>query len=129
MSNDDPIQWRSPLACYPSDIDAQIRLLEKYKRSKWDIIGRLPDRLATKVLLHLKLPDVGRLRLVSPSPASQLISRFASDTPRYVGYPNIGDGAVGTWKGETGMERRAWRISLMLPSACGASAYRTGTGR
>lgn len=52
-------------ACDPSDIDGQIALLEKYKRSKLDILGRLPEHLASLVLYDLSLRDALSIRLVS----------------------------------------------------------------
>lgn len=52
-------------ACHPSDIDAQIKLLKKYKTSKLDILGRLPDALASRVLAELKVSEVLDMRLVS----------------------------------------------------------------
>lgn len=52
-------------ACDPSDIDGQITLLEKYKRSKLDILGRLPGHLASRVLYDLPVRDILSARLVS----------------------------------------------------------------
>lgn len=42
-------------ACIPGDISAQIRLLEKYQKSSFDILGTLPSHLATKCLIHLPI--------------------------------------------------------------------------
>lgn len=52
------------IACDPSDIDAQIVLLEKYKRTRFDILGRLTPELAVQVMLNLQLNDILNLRLV-----------------------------------------------------------------
>jgi hypothetical protein len=52
-------------ACRPSDIDGQIALLEKYKRTRFDILGNLDDGLASKVLEHISIPDLLGLRLAS----------------------------------------------------------------
>jgi len=52
------------LACQPSDIDAQIALLEKYQRSRLDILGRLPNCLAQRIMLEFEVPQLLRLRLV-----------------------------------------------------------------
>jgi hypothetical protein len=52
-------------ACDPSDIDGQIALLEKYKRSKLDILGRLHGHLASRVLYDLTVRDILSARLVS----------------------------------------------------------------
>jgi len=64
-----PLQRRhcgSCLACDPSDIDAQIAALERYKRSRFDILGRLGPKLAVAVMANLQLDDVLNLRLVGP---------------------------------------------------------------
>lgn len=53
------------VACHPSDIDAQIKILERCKRSKMDILCRLPDHIATRVLVEVDIPDVLVLRSVS----------------------------------------------------------------
>ncbi|WWD16533.1 hypothetical protein CI109_100960 [Kwoniella shandongensis] len=52
-------------ACHPSDIDAQIAILEKYRRSRHDLLGRLDEKLAMKVLNMLGVEQVLNLRLVS----------------------------------------------------------------
>jgi pyrimidine and pyridine-specific 5'-nucleotidase len=53
-------------ACDPSDIDAQIAALEKYKRTRFDILGRLGRKLAVVVMGNLQLDDILNLRLVRP---------------------------------------------------------------
>jgi pyrimidine and pyridine-specific 5'-nucleotidase len=53
-------------ACDPSDIDAQIAALEKYKRTRFDILGRLGPKLAVGVMGNLQLDDILNLRLVRP---------------------------------------------------------------
>lgn len=52
------------LACQASDIDAQIALLQKYKRSRLDILGRLPNCLAQRIMLGFEVPQMLRLKLV-----------------------------------------------------------------
>jgi hypothetical protein len=52
-------------ACRPSDIDGEIALLEKYKRTRFDILGNLDVGLASKVLEHVGIPDLLGLRLAS----------------------------------------------------------------
>ncbi|KAL7419628.1 E1 ubiquitin-activating protein [Cryptotrichosporon argae] len=51
-------------ACHPSDISAQIVLLEKYRRTSYDILGQLDDDSALNVLSFLDINDVLGLRLV-----------------------------------------------------------------
>jgi len=53
-------------ACDPSDIDAQIAALEKYKRTRFDILGRLGPMLAVVVMGNLDVNDILNLRLVRP---------------------------------------------------------------
>ena len=53
-------------ACDPSDITAQIAALEKYKRSRSDILGRIGARLAVQVMGNLGVDDILSLRLASP---------------------------------------------------------------
>lgn len=70
-----PFQRRhcgSCLACDPSDIDAQIAALMRYKRSRFDILGRLGPELAVAVMANLQLDDVLNLRLVRPLCKSSL---------------------------------------------------------
>lgn len=55
----------SVTACNPSDVAAQIALLEKYKRTRFDILGRLETDLAILVMSRLAVPDILNLRLVS----------------------------------------------------------------
>jgi pyrimidine and pyridine-specific 5'-nucleotidase len=54
------------LACDPSDIDAQIAALEKYKRTRFDILGKLEPKLAVLVMGNLHVDDILNLRLVRP---------------------------------------------------------------
>ena len=53
-------------ACDPSDIDAQIAALEKYKRTRFDILGKLEPKLAVLVMGNLDVNDILNLRLVRP---------------------------------------------------------------
>ena len=53
-------------ACDPSDITAQIVALEKYKRSRFDILDRIGPKLAVQVMGNLGVDDILNLRLASP---------------------------------------------------------------
>jgi hypothetical protein len=52
-------------ACNPSDIEAQMAMMQKYRRSRLDIVGRIGDELALRILGLLDVPEVLSLRLVS----------------------------------------------------------------
>ncbi|ORX33682.1 WD40-repeat-containing domain protein [Kockovaella imperatae] len=52
-------------SCHPSDVDAQIALLQKYKKSTGDILGRLGDNVSARILSYLDLSDIMHIRLVS----------------------------------------------------------------
>ncbi|OCF37122.1 hypothetical protein I316_01027 [Kwoniella heveanensis BCC8398] len=52
-------------ACHPSDINAQIEILEKYKRSRYDILSRLDENISIKILSLLEVTDILRLRTIS----------------------------------------------------------------
>jgi hypothetical protein len=52
-------------ACNPGDIDAQMTMLQKYRRSRFDIVGRVGDELALRILGLLDAPEVLSLPLVS----------------------------------------------------------------
>ncbi|WOO85227.1 putative E3 ubiquitin ligase complex SCF subunit scon-2 [Vanrija pseudolonga] len=52
-------------ACKPSDIQAQIEMLERVMGSRTGVLGRLDDKLSEHVMKFLDLQEVLRLRLVS----------------------------------------------------------------
>lgn len=52
-------------ACNPGDIEAQMAMLQKYRRSRFDIVGRVGDELAARILGLLDVNEVLSLRLVS----------------------------------------------------------------
>ncbi|WRT65681.1 uncharacterized protein IL334_002626 [Kwoniella shivajii] len=52
-------------SCHPSDISAQIALLEKYRRSRFDILSRLDEGILVDVLGLLEVEDILQLRKVS----------------------------------------------------------------
>ncbi|WVF68610.1 hypothetical protein IAT40_003380 [Kwoniella sp. CBS 6097] len=52
-------------ACHPSDINAQIDVLEKYRRSRFDIFSRLDEGISIKILSLLEVADILNLRVVS----------------------------------------------------------------
>jgi hypothetical protein len=52
-------------ACNPSDIEAQMAMLQKYRRSRFDIVGRVGDELAVRIVGLLDVSEVLSLRLVS----------------------------------------------------------------
>ncbi|KZT55534.1 hypothetical protein CALCODRAFT_518713 [Calocera cornea HHB12733] len=45
-------------SCLPGDISAMIRLLDKYLKSTFDVLGNLPEELAVLVLTHLSVPEL-----------------------------------------------------------------------
>jgi hypothetical protein len=53
------------LVCNPSDIDAQIAILQRFKRRRMDILMKLPADLSVKVLSLLDIPTIMSVRLVS----------------------------------------------------------------
>ncbi|WVQ83632.1 hypothetical protein IAT38_005773 [Cryptococcus sp. DSM 104549] len=54
-------------ACHPSDINTQIAILEKYRRSRYDILNRLPEPLVLRILSLLDVKDILNLRVVAKS--------------------------------------------------------------
>ncbi|WWC87868.1 uncharacterized protein L201_002766 [Kwoniella dendrophila CBS 6074] len=52
-------------ACYPSDINSQIIILEKYKKSRFDILSRVDEPVLVNILSLLDHKDILRLRTVS----------------------------------------------------------------
>jgi len=52
-------------ACHPSDLTAQITVLENCRKSRFDILGRLDRPLGVKILSYLDPPDIMTLRRVS----------------------------------------------------------------
>ncbi|OCF74968.1 hypothetical protein I204_03815 [Kwoniella mangroviensis CBS 8886] len=52
-------------ACHPSDINAQIAILEKYRRSRFDILSRTDEALQVRILGLLDVKDILTLRTVS----------------------------------------------------------------
>ncbi|RXK40396.1 hypothetical protein M231_02229 [Tremella mesenterica] len=67
MNKDDRIHLLGVIVegCHPSDVNAQIALLEKYRRSRLDILGRVGDDLAVKILSLLDIKDLLTFRSVS----------------------------------------------------------------
>lgn len=53
-------------ACRPSDIQAQIDLLEEYKNLRTGVLGRLSDEHVLNVMRYLDRRDILGMRLVSP---------------------------------------------------------------
>ncbi|PVF92570.1 hypothetical protein CPB86DRAFT_717233 [Serendipita vermifera] len=51
--------------CLPGDISEQIRLLEKYRASTFDIIGSLPQKVALLILQYLTVPQLLNVETVS----------------------------------------------------------------
>ena len=45
-------------AMLPTDISEQIRLLEKYVRSSFDVVGLLPKDLGVRIFRELSVSDV-----------------------------------------------------------------------
>ncbi|WVQ96144.1 hypothetical protein IAU59_003247 [Kwoniella sp. CBS 9459] len=52
-------------ACHPSDINAQIEILEKYRRSRYDILSRLDEGISVQILSLLEVTDILNLRTVA----------------------------------------------------------------
>ncbi|WVW80126.1 hypothetical protein I302_102101 [Kwoniella bestiolae CBS 10118] len=52
-------------ACHPSDINAQIAILEKYRRSRFDILSRTEEALQVRILGLLDVKDILKLRTIS----------------------------------------------------------------
>lgn len=52
------------LGCHPSDIASQIVILQRYRRSRFDVLGNLGDTIASGVLLYLDLNSLLSLRQV-----------------------------------------------------------------
>lgn len=53
------------IACRPSDIQAQIELLELYKESRTGVLGRLDDDLCERVVEFLDRKEILGIRLVA----------------------------------------------------------------
>jgi F-box-like len=53
------------VACLPGDISNQIRLLEQYAKSTFDILGHLPSQVAVQVLAYLTIPELLGIETVS----------------------------------------------------------------
>lgn len=51
--------------CMPGDISEQIRLLEKYRRSTFDIVTNLPPDIAVLVLRYFSVPELLSIEVVS----------------------------------------------------------------
>jgi hypothetical protein len=49
----------------PSDISEQIRLLEKYARLAFDIVGTLPTELGVRIMAELSVHELLKASLVS----------------------------------------------------------------
>jgi hypothetical protein len=60
-------------ACDPSDVATQIETLERYRRSRIDILSRVPGKIAGQILSELDLGDIMTLRLVSLSVTMRLM--------------------------------------------------------
>jgi len=52
-------------ACLPGDISNQIRLLEQYAKSTFDILGHLPPQVAVQVIEYLTVPELLGIETVS----------------------------------------------------------------
>nr|XP_018264697.1 uncharacterized protein I303_02874 [Kwoniella dejecticola CBS 10117]OBR86855.1 hypothetical protein I303_02874 [Kwoniella dejecticola CBS 10117] len=52
-------------ACHPSDINAQIAILEKYRRSRFDVLSRVEEPTLVRILSCLDVKDILNLRTVS----------------------------------------------------------------
>lgn len=52
-------------AMLPTDISEQIRLLEKYVKSAFDVVGLLPKELGSQILQELSVTEVLEVSIVS----------------------------------------------------------------
>ncbi|KZS90088.1 hypothetical protein SISNIDRAFT_415931 [Sistotremastrum niveocremeum HHB9708] len=52
-------------SCVPGDITQQIRLLEKYAKSTFDILGNLPPEVSVAILKHLSVSELLEVEVVS----------------------------------------------------------------
>lgn len=52
-------------ACRPSDIQAQIELLQKYKETRSGVLGRMDDDMCLRVIQYLNRGEILNLRLVA----------------------------------------------------------------
>ena len=53
------------VACLPGDVSNQIRLLEQYVKSTFDIFGHLPPQVAVQVLEYLTVAELLGIETVS----------------------------------------------------------------
>ncbi|EJT99849.1 hypothetical protein DACRYDRAFT_117488 [Dacryopinax primogenitus] len=52
-------------SCLPGDISSMIRLLDKYLKSTFDVLGNLPEELAIQTLAYLSVPELLAVEPVS----------------------------------------------------------------
>lgn len=80
----------------------QIAILEKYKRDRFDIIGRVDGTLQARILIYLDVNDILKLRLVCTgghSSQQQLRRRYQRRMRLQRDILRSGDISVQSWTG------------------------------